>query len=100
MVGFCVSVQIFKKICLVITFFTRIRDSKVSTGVPPLSFSGIELFFAFLAREYWPWIVQMYKSSVFLELMLFTKNPIAMFASVLQVLMDTLYVSFQIGRFC
>ena len=45
MVGFCVSVQIFKKISLVITFFTRIRDSKVSTGVPPLSFSGIKLFF-------------------------------------------------------
>ena len=53
------------------------------------SASGTELFSAFIARVYWPWIIQMYKIDVFLEDLLFTKNTIAMFASVLQALMDT-----------
>ena len=49
-----------------------------------------------IAREYWPWFVQMYISNVFLEGMFFTKKLIAMFAIVLHTLMDTLYVPFQI----
>ena len=96
MVGFRVVVQIFKKFCLVVTFFTRICDSKVNAGVYLKFISFIEFFIAFIAREYWPWIVQMYISNVFLEGSLFTKKSIAVFASVLQALMDTLYVPFQI----
>ena len=96
MVGFCVVVQIFKKFCLVVTFFTRICDSKVNARVYLKFISFIEFFIAFIAREYWPWIVQMYISNVFLEGMLFTKSSVAMIASVLQAFMDTLYVPFQI----
>ena len=72
----------------------------MNTGVHLKLISVIEVFIALIAREFGPWLVQMYVSNVFLEVSLFTVNPIAMFASVLQALMDTLYVPFQIGRFC
>ena len=72
----------------------------MNTGVHLKLISVIEFFIAFIAREFGPWFVHMYVSNVFLEVSLFTVNPIAMFASVLQALMDTLYVPFQIGRFC
>ena len=61
----------------------------MNTSVRFKSVSGTELFSAFIARVYWLWIIQMNKIDVFLEDLLFTKNTIAMFASVLQALMDT-----------
>ena len=72
----------------------------MNTGVHLKLMSVMEFFIALIAREFGPWLVQMYVSNVFFEVSLFTINPIAMFASVLQALMDTLYVPFQIGRFC
>ena len=56
----------------------------------------IEFFLAFIAGEFVPWVVQMYKTNVFLETMLFTKNLITISASILQALVDTLDVLFQI----
>ena len=65
-------------------------------GVHPESISSIEFFFAVVAREFAPWLVQMFKINVFLEFSLFTISPIAILASVFQTLVDTLYVLFQI----
>ena len=39
----------------------------------------IEFFLAFIAGEFVPWVVQMYKTNVFLETMLFTKNLITIY---------------------
>ena len=72
----------------------------MSTGVPLMSLFGIEIFFAFTTREQLSRIVQMHIRNVSLKISIVTKNPIAMSASVCEALMHTLYVPFQIGRFC
>ena len=72
----------------------------MNTGVISIRTSAIKFFLALIAREFGPWLVQMYKTNVSLETRLVSKNPIAMFTSVLQPLVDTLYVLFQIRRFC
>ena len=79
MVGFRVAPQIFEKLCPVITFFTRVCDSKVNTFMHLICASYIEFFFAVIAREFGSWLVQMYVGNVFLKFTFVTIDLLAIF---------------------